>query len=1129
MRAFTSSVAYILRQLRTKPMPSPRHRFLTTVSATCLSAVCLVSSSLHAQQSFPADQVEFFEKNVRPILVENCQSCHGAEKQKNGLRLDSRDAVLKGSEYNKVVIPGDPENSPLIKAVRHVVGTEPMPSKKPQLAANQIDALAQWIKMGAPWGKDVQASSGKPKWEQHWAYLPVKKPVVPRIQNAKLKIQNEVDGFVAAKLDGAGLDFAPASDRATLARRLHLDLTGLLPTYDELQAFVNDKSPDATQKLINRLLESPHYGERWARHWMDVARYSDTDGYHAGGVDNRYPYAYTYREWIIKSLNSDMPYDEFLTMQLAADKVVAADPTKSSKNLAALGFLTVGDYFLGDTALQTDDRIDVVSRGMLGITIGCARCHDHKYDPIKSKDYYSLYSVFSSSNVPEEKPIIGESTDKTAVAEFKRKSGEIEVKMKEFREEVYGDIRKTDRLRDYLMFAQDHLDAQDTAFRGDAGKQKLRDRFASKWRDFLKRHALNAKPNPVMVAWKEFSALPPKDFEKRAEEIAQRLAKPEGGVNPVLRNELAKRPAPKAMTDVAAMYADVFLTCIAGQEPNNADWQQVRQILLDPASPMSVAVDDVDRFFTRKDTEHMTQFRNQLKKLEITEPGAPQRAMVMEDTPKPRDVRVFIRGNPARQGEPAPRAFPAFLGGQQFTQGSGRLELAKAITSKGNPLTARVIVNRVWMEHFGKPLVAQPSDFGVQSPKPEQAELLDYLAATFMEQGWSLKKLHRLILNSRTYQQSCASTPEKELKDPEDNLLSRMNRRRMDYETMRDSMLQVSRSLDGARMGSRAIPLNTPDVDTFRTIYLFVDRYEQATVPAMFDFANPDSHSPSRFVTTVPQQTLFLMNSPFIRTQAEKLAAKLPIEGSTVDARTIKTLYNQVLLRNPKLEEADLAKRFLNDSQTLQQDGAVVWHYGSANVTKDEKGAVKVSDFTEFTNFAKYGNGYRWAHSEKIPDPKWHYCFWGSTGGHAGEGDLAPTAQWKSTFDGEIRISGKLKRPNERGNGVHGWVVNSRTGGLFDVHVDAKGVADMVVQKTMVKKGDIITFAVTSEHETDSDSFEWVPVIERLEGGGRALVTNGQTDFCGPDHWPMGRSRPQNSLSQLVQVLMMSNEFQFID
>ena len=297
----------------------------------------------------------------------------------------------------------------------------------------------------------------------------------------------------------------------------------------------------------------------------------------------------------------------------------------------------------------------------------------------------------------------------------------------------------------------------------------------------------------------------------------------------------------------------------------------------------------------------------------------------------------------------------------------------------------------------------------------------------------------------------------------------------------------------------------------------------------MFDFANPDSHSPVRFVTTVPQQTLFLMNSPFVRVQAEKLAGQLPVRGSTVDAETISALYRRVLLREAKLEEADLAKRFLNDADTLQQDAAVVWHYGSATVKKDEKGAASVTDFQEFSSFVKQGKNYRWAHSEKIPDPKWRYCFWGSANGHAGERDTAPVARWTATFDGSIAVSGKLKRPLEQGNGVHGWIINSRTGGLFDVHVDPKGTAEMTVAKTDVKKGDILTFAVTCENETNSDSFEWVPVIERLNGATRTLVTDAQRDFCGADHWPVGRPRPQNALSQLVQVLVMSNEFQFID
>ncbi len=1087
-------------------------------------------SVVQAEQTFPADQIEFFEKNVRPVLVENCQECHGAKKQKNGLRLDSRDAVLQGSEYKKVVVPGDPENSLLIKAVRHAAGPEPMPDKKPQLASNQIDALAQWIKMGLPWPKEVLAGSTKPKWQDHWAYQKVSHPPVPAIQNPKLAIQNAVDAFVAAKLNTAGMEFAPPADRVTLARRLYLDVTGLLPTYAELQAFVNDQSPEATTKLVDKLLDSPRYGERWGRHWLDVARYSDTDGYHAGGVDIRLPHAYTYRDWVIRSLNSDMPYDQFLTLQLAADKVQKADLPNG--NLAALGFLTINDYFLGDGILQNDDRIDVVGRGMLGLTIGCARCHDHKYDPIASKDYYALYSVFNSSAVPKELPIIGECPDKEAAADFQKKTAAVEAKMTAFREEVHGEIRKQDRLRDYLLFGQKAQGLEDTVMRGEAGKAKLRDRFAAKWRDFVKHYALADKPHPVMLAWKEFAQLPADQFAAQAVEVALKLSKPEGGANGVIRNELAKRPAPKSMTDVGDLYANIFITCLSGTQPDNGDWKQVRDILLDPVSPMSVPVDLVEQFFTKQDTNHMTAFRNDLKKLEITEAGAPLRAMVMEDKPKPFDSRVFIRGNPARLGEPAPRAYPGFLGGQKFTDGSGRLELALLIASKDNPLTARVIVNRVWMHHFGKPLVAQPSDFGVQSAKPEQAELLDYLASTFMEQGWSLKKLHRLILNSRTYQQSCLSTPEKDLKDAENGLLSHMNRRRLDYETMRDTLLEATTSLNDAKMGGRSVPLNMPEANTRRSVYLFVDRYEQATVPAMFDFANPDSHTPQRFVTTVPQQTLFLMNSPFMKTQSETLATKLPVEGSTADSQTIKALYNRVLLREPKPNEMEMAQRFLTDEQAMTDPSdQFLWEYGITQLHLDEVTDQPVlTDFTPYKHFSERPPGQAWAPGPKIPDPKWNFAFWGSHNSHAGAVGTATTARWTSPFDGFIRIYGDLKRGSKEGDGVHGWIISSRTGVAADALVKGDGSAKMNVFKLEVKKGDIINFAVTCEANENSDGFSWAPQIMRVNEEGKGeLLTDAKNDFNGPGHWPIKRAKPQAPLAQLVQVLLMSNEFQFVD
>ena len=374
---------------------------------------------------FPPDQVEFFEKSVRPLLAERCHSCHGVTKHQNGLRLDSRDAVMRGSDYGKVVEPGNPSASKLLQAVRRQPGVEAMPKKGDPLSPAQIAALEKWISLGLPWPEERPVATGahaKPAADQHWAFQPVRKSSEPGLRAAK----HGIDEIVGRKLKAAGLDFAPPADPAALCKRIHVTLTGLVPDYDEVRRFVSecgtsaDRAREAAAALAERLLASPRYGERWARHWLDVARYSDTEGYTAGGKDNRYPYAWTYRDWVIRALNEDMPYDRFITLQLAADKAPGIS-AGGHPDLAALGFLTVNDAYLGDRILQTDDRIDVVTRGLLGLTVGCARCHDHKYDPIPGKDYYALYSVFNSSMEPDVLPVIGEAPDKVAAARFKEK------------------------------------------------------------------------------------------------------------------------------------------------------------------------------------------------------------------------------------------------------------------------------------------------------------------------------------------------------------------------------------------------------------------------------------------------------------------------------------------------------------------------------------------------------------------------------------------------------------------------------------------------------------------------------------------------------------------------------------
>jgi len=1077
-----------------------------------LGGFAVASSLVSAAETFPPEQIEFFEKSVRPVLAERCYECHGAQKHQNGLRLDSRAAVIRGSDYGKVVEPGNPSASKLIKAINHVAGVESMPKKGDKLPAPQIAALEKWISMGLPWPAEAAvADHAAPKADpmQHWAYQPVKKPALPVGFTG-----NPIDAFVGAKLKAAGLDFAAPADPATLIRRIYLTLTGLPPTYAESQQKLD------LGTLIPQLLAKPAYGERWARVWLDVVRYADTNGYQVAGRSNFYPYAYTYRDWIVKALNDDMPYDQFVSYQLAADRMTATTP--NSPHLAALGFYNVGERFINDRLLIADDRIDVIGRGLMGLTVACARCHDHKFDPIPSRDYYAIYSILNSSEEPDDTvlPIIGKAANEKDAQDYEVKVAEVAKKTLDFKRTVYDDLRRPERLAEHLVFAQEAVEIKDsTVFRGKAGQLKLRDRVADQWRDFLKRYALTAKPHAVMVAWKRFADLPAAEFAAKAPAVVRELSKPDSGCSPEIAASFAKAP-PKSMQDVASTYAQILLDSKAGP---------VRQLMDDKLSPMSVPVEGTDAFFTRKDRETVVRLENERTKLDSTHLGAPPRAMVMLDKPKPQDVRIYIRGNPGRQGDPAPRAWLTMFGGKKFTKGSGRLELAKHIASKDNPLTARVIVNRVWMQHFGRPLVSQPSDFGVQTAKPVQADLLDYLAATFMENGWSLKKLHTLILTSRTFQQSSHATPDKLTKDAENDLLSRFNRQRLDYETMRDAILAASGELDTRKHGGRATELNAKDADTLRTVYLKVDRYDQASVPAMFDFANPDSHSPQRFNTTVPQQALFLMNSPFMRARADAIAKATPQNGTSLDSEAVRAMYHRILARDPKPDEVELAQRFATDATEFNAEKPFRWSYGAMNFTRTPDGKPVFSDFETFTVLTDRGGGGQkiWSPGPKIPDPKWGHAFWANYGSHAAPDGFVVTARWHVPADMKIKIDSILSRSSDRGDGVRAWIYNSRSGILAEQTCTPQNKKVPVQLTADVKRGDTLCFIVHNEVGTDSDSFDWQPQIARADTG--EVLTHAKTDFCDASRWPFGRSKPQTALSQLAQVLLMSNEFMFED
>jgi hypothetical protein len=711
-----------------------------------------------------AEQVEFFEKSVRPLLVDQCVGCHGPKKQRAGLRLDTADGLKKGADDGPVVVPGDADKSKLIQSVRRK-GDYAMPPDKP-MSAEQVAVLEAWVKGGAVFPAAATSTAAAADWKTHWAFQPPKEPKVPGGGHP-------IDAFVNAKLAEQKLTPAPKADKRTLARRAYFDLTGLPPTADELDRFEQDTSPNAYETLIDKLLASPHYGERWGRHWLDVARYADSKGY-VFTEDRTYPYAYTYRDYVIRSFNDDKPFNRFVAEQLAADKL---DLGGDKKPLAAMGFLTVGRRFSNNIHDITDDRIDVVTRGLMGLTVTCARCHDHKFDPIPAADYYSLYGVFASSGEPKDLPQIGD----------------------------------PENGKEYEKFVAEH------------GK-----------------------------------------LEKAvADERARRMAIKRAGVFGLVGG-------------------------MGFQPPEN-------------------------RLFNRADRDAVNNLQKKADEYRAKSPAAPPRAMVMTDNPKPSEPVVFLRGNPGNRGPQVPRRMPIAVAGDKreaFKDGSGRLEMARAIASKDNPLTARVFVNRVWGWHFGAGLVRTPSDFGVRTERPSHPELLDWLTLRFIEDGWSVKKLHKRIMLSDTYTRGSITSPEAAKADPENKWLSHFTRTRHGFEAMRDSVLSAAGTLDATVYG-RSVDLFKLPVSRRRAVYGFIDRQNLPGTLQAFDFASPEQHTPQRFQTTVPQQSLFLLNSPFVADAARAVAARGEVAKATDPAERAKQIYRAVLSRSPTKGESALAVEFV--------------------------------------------------------------------------------------------------------------------------------------------------------------------------------------------------------------------------
>ncbi len=1089
-------------------------RFLLATLALWIGAPLLISAQEKPAPPPTPEQVEFFEKHVRPVLVERCFKCHstGANKLKGGLYVDSREGLLKGGDSGAAIAPGKVEESRLIKAVRYLDEDLQMPPKE-RLAPDVVADLEAWVKMGAPFPGTAAAKSAPSTVDfaaarKHWSFQPPKSAAVPAVM-MKGWVATPIDAFILAKLEEKGLAPAPPADKRTLLRRATYDLTGLPPTPQEIDAFLSDESSDAFAKVVDRLLASPRYGERWGRHWLDVARYADTKEW-VVDEERRLPFSYTYRDWVIQAVNDDLPYDQFVIQQIAADKL---DPTKDRKALAALGFLTVGRSFLNRQPDQIDDKIDVVTRGLMGLTAQCARCHDHKFDPIPTRDYYSLYGVFASSTTPKELPTIGqpERTPEFVAyeKEIRTKEGEITTFKTTRHATLVAGFRTPDKIAEYLLAANESKGAVDEPVvkkRPDPAKPNPV--ILKRWVAALKKAAESR--DPVFSPWLAYAAIPANEFAEKARDVLGQLM----DVNPIVREAFGE--APTSLSEAAQRYGTLLGAFNKDSAMPDPNMEAIRLAVCAPEAAPNMPLDEVDQFLNQDDKGKLRKMRKDMEGSQF-HPGAPPRAMALEDTPSPANPKVFVRGNPGTPGDEVPRQFLGILSGDARIawKTGGRLELAQAVASRDNPLTARVWVNRAWLHHFGAGLVRTPSDFGTRGERPTHPELLDWLSVWFMENGWSTKKLHRLVLLSNAWKQSSEGTAETVKADPLNLMFGRMNRLRLEFESMRDSFLSVSGKLDVA-MGGRAVQLTTEPYSGRRTVYGYIDRLNLANMFRVFDFAVPDMHAPQRYTTTVPQQALFLMNSPFVMEQAQALVRRPEIAGEADPEQRIQRLYRAIFGRAATAREVTLAVRFLGLPSHEPSALLPAWQYGFGAV--DEKsGRVK-----EFTPLAHY-TGSAWQGGPKLPDPKTGWCLLTPSGGHAGDdGGHAVIRRWTAPRDGTIAISGTLTHKSPGGDGVRARIVSSAHGEIAS-WVACRIEAETRISGLGVKRGDTIDFVVDCRADVNSDAFSWAPTLKMKDPDEEWSALSG---FSGP---PEKLPEPLKPWEKYAQVLLESNEFSFVD
>jgi hypothetical protein len=878
------------------------------------------------------DRLDFFEAKIRPVLVGKCYECHSVEaanrgKLKGGLFLDTRDGIRKGGDTAPAVIPDDVAGSLILKALRQEELEMP---PKGKLDDEIIADFEKWIAGGAVDPRDQSATelkSTKIDASDHWAFQVPQEPELPAVTNSEWG-RSEIDRFILHQLEEKGLKPVPAASPRALVRRIYFDLIGLPPTPEQVDEFLKNSAKDherAVTSLVDTLLKSPHYGERWGRHWLDVARYAE-DQAHTFGVKKR-ANAHQYRDWVIRMFNDDLPFDEFVKFQLAGDLMEDKSEDKF-RQFAGLGFLGLGAQYYKNSdkaqaeADELDDTIDTVSRGFLGLTVSCARCHDHKFDPIPTQDYYALAGVFNGRRYSEI-PLAGEEEVK-AYNDEQRVIKDLESKHRSYLRGIgKEDGRK--RFGEVSRYLQEGwrlvtLKANGVEISDDefAEKTGLHPHYTKLIREVLEKGRRNdlMKRLPELEGWHDvevrFEKKPTLDTLKVPREIATMANQLQDLINQAV-DAFVKIEVEKAEELAKARNVEDRLNKVIGKIENDRK-RLLKNIWFDGHAPLYVSENDAYAKILDEDQKAeadrmKTGFENLRKE---AKPRYPVAHAVQGGG---KAMQVYIRGNPASKGEWVARGMVGFLEKEPRPtdpeaakkHSFSRLDLAESIASSQNPLTARVIVNRIWQWHFGKGLVTTSSNFGLLGEAPTHPELLDWLTVNFMKNGWSLKWLHREILNSTTYQLSSERSYRNEELDGENRYRWRFDRRRLEVEAWRDALLAISGNLDPT-MGGPTIELRKNK--TRRTVYASISRHQLDGMLRIFDFPDANVSAASRTETTVPQQQLFVLNSDFIIDQAKAFAKRITSEHAGIPEQ-VKFAYRLAFGRSPSEAEVKVAKAYL--------------------------------------------------------------------------------------------------------------------------------------------------------------------------------------------------------------------------